>query len=258
MSVKRPSEQLQTPGQQPAKRARVELTYRDNLALQNVYTGSAITYKMSSILQFLSNIKTEEHSSGSFYVIHLRQTKIHLEKSINLKTLFSASNFKTNFEACWRNNLLFNSLFSTDFRSSRLPGVSIKVVNDLTNAPSGTCVFDILEQYAFRSLLCLFMSFYYDIRLPMCVCYPGNPAERLALDMGVGKNCYSEECRNYLLGNPYTYDPLVHSNCSPNLQVATVLLNNYFMSATSENVTTVNILQVIKNGADTYENSNKQ
>lgn len=218
-------------GQSEAPSQQTTIRYRDRGHIfTNTYSRSLVKYQLSTVLRRLSTLSLQ--TTGNYKSFYLDgQTPIQVPLSTDLIELFAARNFVGNFEACWKGETVSAS-FGRSVPHARIPGLDVLLVDDVSSANAKlSCNLNALEMYTFRLLFCLLLNFYYGYDLPMCACYPKNTAERLLLELGLGKNCYSTECREYLNANMYTFDPLVHGNCDGPTQVAIVLFNNFLLNA---------------------------
>lgn len=214
------------------------IVYKNRAGLFKVnYANTIIEYKLSSILKTLCNI-TLTTSSNAFKSFNLGPTPINLPFATDLKELFAADIFAANFSACWPGEEIKN--ITTTYQSTKINSVQVRIQNDLAPSPKQSQL-NSISAGTFRTLFCLFMSYYYGVSLHMCLCYPQNTAERLMLDQGLGKNCYSAACRSYLENNMHTFDPLVNSRCDSINQTAIVLLNNFILNSDAS----INIVQTI-------------
>lgn len=207
------------------------IKYRDRARLfVNKYAGSKITYKLTTILRKLCSLPLLADSTHKIF--YLDRTAIRIPLNTVLSDLFGPENFVGNFKRCWPGNVVGMSVFSKPFESSLVPGVQINVDDDISAVHQEQASrLNAISAHTFRTLFCLIVGYYYGISLPMCACYPQNAAERLLLERGLGKNCYSADCRDYLNANMYTYDPLVHGNCDGVSQTAIVIMNNFLLNS---------------------------
>ena len=222
-----------------ASDAPVKIRYRARNFYKNNWAGTMITYSLSEILHKLSNLPLV--NAITHKILYLDKTKIHVLPSTNMLELFGPDNFAANFSACW-NGAAMNVFTAASFKSTRIPGVSIQVDNDLPKQDIGTSRLNNISAGEFRKLLCLLTSYYYGIDLPMCECFPKNSIEYLLFERGLGKNCYSIDCKSYLESNMYSYEPLVHGNCDSLNQTAIVMVNNFILDGEVD----ANILQTLQ------------
>lgn len=218
-----------TTNQQETSSNQVPLKWTEIATLKNSYAKTTIEYKLSSILHDLRSIHVVSTSNVDYNTINFKNSRaLHFSKTISLPTLFRNDQFANRFADCWPSSYTLDQLTGMTLESSRIPGVTIRIVNDLV-AQTVSSKLNPIEQHAFRSIFCFFTKFYYDLNLPMCACYPQNPYEYCLYELGIGKNCYNSECRSFLSTNQQTYDSFVHTACNEAInQIAIVTLNNFF------------------------------
>lgn len=219
----------------------VPLKWTEIATLKNSYAKTTIEYKLSSILHDLRTIHVVSTSNVDYNTINFKNTRaLHFSKTISLPSLFKNDQFASRFADCWPSYTL-DQLTGMTLESSRIPGVTIRIVNDIVAAATiASSKLNPIEQHAFRSIFCFFTKFYYDLNLPMCACYPQNPYEYCLYELGIGKNCYNSECRSFLSTNQQTYDSFVHTACDEAInQIAIVTLNNFFSYPTNKSRITI-------------------
>ncbi len=211
---------------------------------------SSVKFNLSTIINFiLSEVKvldTQNNSPLNMYAINLayvdgQPIRLDYPKTIQVSKLFGLDTFLTYFQACF--GVPFASTAPT--HSKRYPNMRTAVtIDNKVSATTTKPPLNFLEQFYFRQMTCLFFNQLFDISLSCCACYPQNESERMAWQVGIFKNCYSEQCRSYLNTNPFYYDALYVGPCSNNISQVSI---NYMRILALKNVNVnVNIQQLIE------------
>ena len=166
--------------------------------------------KLSSLLlklQKSSNIEVSGVSGFSSILIETNSMrKVNFQiPTANLSKFFNPQTFNANYFLAFQEN------FPTQVSSTLFFGLNIYIENDISNQTSSTL--EIGDLKSFKFLVCILFGLLFSIKLDHCFCYPQNQSELNAINSGIGMNCISLQCKNYLLQYPTSFDNLVHSDC---------------------------------------------
>lgn len=191
----------------PAVKKRETVNVNSNLVKSTI--AGQLFLKLSQITTQLANLPYKVDSNGYLSITFRENDMSPVNFSVpvqNINKFFTADTFNANFFFC------FQKQFPQSVYSTLFPGLNIVITNDLPFNNNTTVNLD--EMRPFRMFCCLLLGLAFNIKIDACACYPQTPAELQAVKSGIGLNCVSLECKNFLLKNPNAFDPLVNSECS--------------------------------------------
>lgn len=214
-----------------------------------------LNINLSKLLNQMINLKFAISSDGytelMFVTNSLKKIVFNIP-SVNLAKFFNPNTFNSNFYISFQTN------FPESATSDLFFGLSINIINDLPYSYASSL--EIEEIRPFRLFVCLFFGLMFNINLSTCSCYPKNESELNAVNSGLGMNCVSLQCKNYLLKYPNTFDNLIHTDC-PSIGVQAAFVSIKAFAGGNVNFSNLNIEQTfncIQNNSENFQTLDNQ